>query len=219
MIRTQWTRKQVGKTGGHGDKIMASTNDPAQSWYWRELAPERGTYNFDFKPKRGRLAYDRTPGLIADVADAVLIEPHVKRTFSADNKDFGFERWQQVVDRVPLRFVQCLHHGLPQLSGVDVIHTSSFEHAVSVLAASRGIVLCAGGLSHAAAALSKPAVVVFGGHAPPEVLGYDAHVNLAAPDPAALGWRISHPACRAAMQRISVESVVEAIESLFGGAP
>lgn len=215
MIRTQWTRKQVNTTGGYGDKIMASTNDPAECWYWRELWPDRGVFNFDFKPKKGRFVYDKTPGAVADVEDAVLIEPHVKRTFSADNKDWGFERWQQLVDRVPLRFVQCLHDGLPALERVDVIETTSFEHAVSVLAASRGIVLCAGGLHHAAAALGKPAVVIFGGHAPPEVLGYDSHLNLDAPDPEALGWRANHPACRAAMQRISVERVAAAVTELW----
>lgn len=216
MIRTQWTRKSVGLTGGYGDKILATTNDPAVCWYWRELHPHRGIFNFEFKPLRGRLIYDQTPGRIADVEDAVIIEPHVKRTFSADNKDWGFNRWQQLVDAVPLRFVQCLHHNLSALDNVDVIETVSFDHAVSVLAAARGIVCGAGGLHHAAAALGKPAVVIWGAYAPPEVLGYDSHVNIAEPDPDSLGWRVNFPGCRAAMQRIAVERVAEAVLARFG---
>ena len=215
MVRTQWTRKEVGITGGYGDKILATTNDPAQSWYWRALHPQRGIFNFDFKPERGRLHYDQTLGKVADVEDAVIIEPHVKRTFSADNKDWGFPRWQELVDALPLRFVQCVHHGLPVLKNVDVIETLSFDQAVSVLAAARGLVATAGGLQHAAGALGKQAVVIWGAYAPPEVLGYDGHENIAEPDPESLGWRVSHPGCRAAMQRISVARVANAVIARF----
>ena len=35
-----------------------------------------------------------------------------------------------------------------------------------------------GGFAHAAAALSKPAVVIYGGWIPPEVTGYEFHENI-----------------------------------------
>lgn len=214
-MRTHWTRKEVLSSGGYGDKILATTNDPALSWYWREVNDTRGVFNFQFKPNPGRVVYNQALGAIADVADAIIIEPHVKQTFSADNRDWGFARWQAVVDALPLRFVQCLHHGLPVLANVDVLTTTSFEHAVAVLAAARGLVSGVGGLIHAAAALGKPAVVVWGAFAPPEVLGYESHTNIAEPDADALGWRTSFFGCRAAMQRISVERVTQAVRETF----
>jgi ADP-heptose:LPS heptosyltransferase len=206
----------VSTHGGLGDKIMLTTNNPDECWYWRELAKHRGTFNFDFKVKPGRVTYDRTITAIADVEDAVIIEPHVKQTFSADNKDWGFERYQALVDSLPdVRFVQVVHHGLPALERVDTINTWSFEQAVAVIAGSRGLICGAGGLGHAAGALRKPAVILWGSYAPPEVLGYDFHENVTEPDPEGLGWRVSHPACRAAMQRISVQRVAQAVERAF----
>ena len=64
--------------------------------------------------------------------------------------------------------------------------------------------------------IGKPAVVIFGAFNRVENFGYEGHVNLEEPDPECLGQRQTHPACVAAMKRITVERVLEAMERAFG---
>lgn len=201
----------LAKTGGHGDKILASRHDPLKGWYWLRRTPERAYFNPEFRPVRGRVTrrghYRLKPG-------SLLLNPHVKAKFSADNRQWPLDRWQELADSLDCPAVQCGPAGTVFLKGVQTIVTPSFEHAVGVLAACRAMVSSEGGLMHAAGALHKPAVIIWGAWSEPEVMGYDDHIHIAEPDPEAVGWRYSHPRCRAAMERITTARVLDGIRRL-----
>ena len=197
--------------GGHGDEILATTND-VTFWYGYNT-PERQIYNPHFRVKPGRITV-RHAKWAEQYSGRILVEPHIKGTFSAENKRWPY--WHELVERSPLKLAQCAPSGRKLLEGVERIETPSFDHAVSVLSVARGIVTTDGGLHHAAGALGKPAVVIWGSYSDPKILGYDFHENIAEPDPDGLGWRHTHPACVAAMQRITVERVIEAMVRLWG---
>jgi len=67
-----------------------------------------------------------------------------------------------------------------------------------------------GGLHHAAAALGRPAVVIFGHFIDPEVTGYHGHKNLRGGAVGMCGSWSSCPECVRAMEAITPEVVVDA---------
>ena len=71
-----------------------------------------------------------------------------------------------------------------------------------------------GGFAHAAAALLKPAVVIYGGWISPQVIGYDFHENLYVDiEGSPCGIRDRECAhCRKCMDLITVDNVVNAVE-------
>jgi len=141
----------------------------------------------------------------------VYIEPNVKGSFGG-NKDWGFHNWQKVVDALPhIRWVQGPGR---RLRGVDQRDTGSFRGACGLLFGARFFVGTDGALHHAAAALGRRAVVVWGGLIGPETLGYDSHINLRGKGVKDCGSIVSCPHCKSALQQVSVDMVVEAVSSL-----
>lgn len=137
----------------------------------------------------------------------IYIEPNIKGEISK-NKDWGFEKWQEVARRIPARFIQGPGR---KLDGVEQVHPRDFRHACGLLARCKAFVGTDGGLHHAAAALGKRAVVVWTGFSSPKQLGYDSHINLHSGKPCGKFADCDH--CR--KNPITVDAVVKAIESLL----
>ena len=114
---------------------------------------------------------------LSHFGDFVFIEPHTKTMTSANNRDWGWENFCQVVARVACRFVQP-SYGLPILPGVEPIRTKTFLDGIAVLKKASTGLMAEGGLMHAAAAVGVPSVVIFGGFISPQSTGYDMHTNL-----------------------------------------
>jgi hypothetical protein len=165
--------------------------------------------------------FDLQPGEIfltdqekAGTASHVFIEPHV-RSDVRPNKDWGFQRFQELVaGRPELPWAQC-DYGRPLLEGVKVVPTGSFREACGVLSGAIAAVMPEGGLHHAAAALGIPAVVIFGAYIPPTVTGYESHVNLARHVPEVVGLNRPDPRAQAALASIGVEEVMTALDTLL----
>lgn len=138
----------------------------------------------------------------------VSVEPHVD---SRPNKDWGFARWQRVVDLLAPRAV-CLQpsYGKPVLAGVRAIPWS-FRSYAALLARCDLHIGPEGGLHHAAAALGRPAVVIFGGRIHPDLTGYSSHTNLYRDVPGSPCGMVAPCAhCRRCLDSIAVEEVVAA---------
>ncbi|MBM86427.1 MAG: hypothetical protein CMM47_10450 [Rhodospirillaceae bacterium] len=143
----------------------------------------------------------------------VLVEPTLKRGASL-NKDWGFARYQAVVDALPhLPWTQ-FDYGAPILRGVDAVSTQSFRHACALMSSATAALLPEGGLHHAAAALGIPAVVIFGAYISPDVTGYDGHINIAREVPDVAGLKLAHPVAQEALSSISIGEIATAIASL-----
>lgn len=188
-----------------------------------DLAKSRWIWNYEFKAKPGEIFFSREE--TRDGArfgdDFVVIEPSVPSWKSvAPNKDWGRERYQAVADHLRAkghRVIQFAHDkGGTALTGVERVRTTSFREALAVLSNARLFIGPEGGLHHAAAAFNVPGVVIFGGFIPPEVTGYDLHVNLTG-GAEACGSYTPCAHCRAALDSISIEEVAEAAGGLLQG--
>jgi len=187
----------------------------------QDAAGGRWIWNYEFSAKPGEVF------LTAQEAAAgrrfgqgfVVVEPHVPSWKSvAPNKDWGAKRYQQVVDKLIAENVRVLQFtydkGGPALRGVEAVSTAGFRDALAVMSNAALFLGPEGGLHHAAAAVSVPGVVLFGGFIPPQVTGYATHANLTGGAEACGSYRpCAH--CRAAMDRITVDEVHEAARNIL----
>lgn len=113
----------------------------------------------------------------------LVICPHGSSKGSV-NRKWSMKRWQGVVDSFPnITWIQPVGPEYePTLHNVIVMKTS-FRQACGLIEKSDGLVSVDGGLAHAAGALGKNAVVLFGGWLSPSVTGYDFHANIYMHDP------------------------------------
>ncbi len=150
-----------------------------------------------------------------------LIEPHVKRSFSADNKDWGFLQWQQTVDLLSSDFklIQPIYSDkLATLVGVTPVRCPTFRYLCAILQQCDGFLSPEGGIHHAAAALGRHGVVVFGTYISPATTGYDLHTNIYIDDGhAPCGSRRHCPRCQQALSSITPEQVANAARRIAAG--
>lgn len=145
--------------------------------------------------------------------DFVYIEPNIKTDGIYKNKDWGFSNWQKVVDALPgVSFIQGRGAVLERVLQRD---TRSFRHACGLLSHARLFVGTDGGLHHAAAALGKRAVVVWGGLIDPRITGYSTHTNLCKAK-TFCGSTKHCEHCKQAMAAVTVDDVVRAIQRELG---
>jgi len=179
----------------------------------------RWIWHYDFRARPGEFYFDeRERGYTVKRRGAVLIEPNLPwHKPVAVNKDWGLARYQALADLFRRNGVPVFQprHGLRRLDRVEVITTPDFRCAVAALAGFDLVVTPEGGLHHAAAAVGVPAVVLFGGFAPPDVLGYHGHANLTGGTTGACGSLRECAHCRTALARISVEEVYESARQLL----
>ena len=193
--------------------------DPEQS------TRERYVYT-DFRAEPGEIFFtpqelDLADKLIEDVESFVVVEPHVKVGPFKKNKDWGFERWQEVVRELKNDFflLQMGPEEAKTLEGVHRVVTDGFRVACAVLRKAKGLIGPEGALCHAAAAFSRPAVVVFGGVISPETTGYPTHVNFFIDEaPSPCGSLILCDHCRDCLDRIKPAEVVQAARETFSAA-
>jgi Glycosyltransferase family 9 (heptosyltransferase) len=176
---------------------------------------DRWVWNYDFRVKRGQIFFDRTFAPVQD--DLIVIEPNVaNQKSSCANRQWAAERFQQVADLLAgkgFRIVQPDYPGAAnRLQGAALVATN-FRGNLELLRQARLFIGPHGGLSHGAAAVLLPAVVLFGGWAPPQVLGYDIHENIANGEACGSLKRCQH--CLDAMEAITVDQVMAAAERLL----
>jgi ADP-heptose:LPS heptosyltransferase len=201
-----------------GDRVLWLKNYFGQRPYL-DYARSDPTYRQSFRPYRalpGDFFFSDTE---LDHVHAVLREPrsHGKPLVSIEpnvdfgpNKDWGFLRWQQVVDVLKDRvtFVQP-SYGKPLLSGVHALPSPRFRIFAAVLAGCDLHMGPEGGLHHAAAAVGCAAVVVFGGRIHPDMTGYAFHENIYRDVPGSpCGMVAPCTHCRRCLDSITVEDVV-----------
>ena len=180
----------------------------------QDLARGRWIWNYGFR---------QTPGEIYLTADEemrgrragngfIVIDTHRAVKPGSENRQWGMANWRALVERLSsdFRLVQFTFRNSGEaLAGVEQIE-AGFRDGLAILQHAALFVGGEGGLPHGAAAVGCKAVVIFGAWVPPQVTGYDAHVNIAAEDTDFCGT-FNGPCdhCRKAMASISVEQVYE----------
>lgn len=171
----------------------------ARFFVWRDIGPLDPGRLFFSKAEREPLV---SPGY-------VVVEPHIKPRASP-NKDWGFDRWQELVGMAKaVRFVQP-DYGLPVLEGVEPVTTSSFREGARLIRDALAYVGPEGGLHHASAAVGVPAVVIYGGFTSPRQTGYSGNENFfTGGEPC--GMRLPCDHCKEAMAAITPIQVMAAL--------
>lgn len=169
-------------------------------------------YDMNFKAKPGEVFFTTEELNFADQFgdDFVVIEPNVKP--SAINKQWPQERYQHVANHLTERNIRVAQFaGLDGkiLHGAERIVCPSFRTALAVLGRSQLYIGPEGGLHHGAAAVGKPAVVIFGGFTPVSATGYGFHTNISVGS--ACGSRGHCPHCATTMASISAEFVTNEV--------
>lgn len=183
----------------------------------------RAVFRHDHRPRAGRIYLTPREREFADRADLpatfAVIEPHVMPP-SSPNKRWPFERWAAVAEELAPH-IACLQlgpdDGREALPRVRRLVTPHARLAAAVIERAALAMTSEGGTHHLAAALGRPAVVIFGAFTPPLVTGYPWHANLAVET--AEGYcgtyqrRCEH--CVAAMRTITAERVAGAARGML----
>lgn len=143
----------------------------------------------------------------------VLVEPNLTPRTNP-NKQWGREKWQSLVSILCDRGVTIAQMGaepLNLLDGARFIQTSTFRLAAALLQKADSAVLPEGGLHHAAGALRKRVVVLFGGAVDVSATGYDDHINIVQ-EPACGRW-LSCDHCHEIWSRLDPAFVADVLIS------
>lgn len=185
---------------------------------------ERWIWNYQFKAQPGEMFFsDEELSFVMKATrnfneKFVIIEPNVPSYKGcAPNKTwplYNYTHIAQLLKQKGFDVRQFSHHG-DSIPGVNKIKTPSFRHALAVLSKAALYIGPEGGLHHGAAAVGIPAVVIFGGFIPPQVTGYDSHINLTGESKQACGSLTTCPHCAEAMKTIKIKHVYSAAKDLL----
>jgi len=204
-----------------GEAFAWMNNYPQERPYIQAIT-DRFIYRPEYKAEPGELFL--TPEEEKPKGDFILIEPNTKTDLTGPNKRWEWDRWVKLVRQLRAMGLevcqvgpkgetrgQIYYPGARILKDCKHIHTPRFRDALGWVKAARLLVSTDGALHHAAAALGTPAVVLWGGVASPKNLGYDVHTNIwhGAEPCGTINKKCPH--CKAAMDAISVEEVLKAI--------
>ena len=136
------------------------------------------------------------------------------KTKCEENQNWGFEKWDKTVEILKKNYliINPTHNNSFKHRGI-FSYDCSFRVACAIMKYCNLYLGPEGGFSHAAAALSKPGVVVYGGWIPPQVIGYDFHENLYVEiEGSPCGIRDECDHCRKCMDLITIDNVINAVE-------
>jgi hypothetical protein len=199
---------------------LGSENSPDIEWInfyrghrlYNRQEGHRWVYNYDFRAIPGEIFFDAAERRFADTVKPgfVLIEPTVKQ--SAPNKQWPKNLYFKLAKRLMRAGYdvrQPYYLNSYQMPGITQLKTHSFRLALAALSKASLYIGGEGGQHHGAAAVSIPAVVIFGGFTPTALTGYPTHTNI---DGGAVACGSIRPCehCKAAMENIGVDEVYDA---------
>ena len=191
---------------------------------------EKYTWNNNYEAKRGEIFFsneelENTNILFNNIKSKfgskkkiVHIEPNIKKSTGYINRDWGFEKWQSVVNELKdkILFIQTSFNNQKILKNVLNINNTNFRIACSLMSKTHLFIGAHGGMSHAAAALNLKAVVIFGGFINPKTLGYSIHKNIYIDDilsPCGSKYECNH--CKKCLESIKVKNIIYEIENIL----
>ena len=141
---------------------IAQTLEPGETFAWipnftgcrpyiRSIGSKRYEFNHDFRASPGELYLP-----VKEKSDYILVEPNIKDKFwIGRNKDWGFNNWQKLVDKLDHNFLQIGERDRKKLKDVRFEKTDTFKEAIYWLSGAKLLITTDGALHHAAAALGN----------------------------------------------------------------
>ena len=127
------------------------------------------------------------------------------------------KKWQEVVNyfKHEILFVQSTYENCDILDDVYNFDLN-FREACALMSLCDFYLGWEGGFSHAAAALNKKAVVLFGGYIHPKTTGYNFHQNIYIDiEGSPCGMRKYCEHCEKCRKLITVDQVIESIKEIL----
>ena len=193
-------------------------NLPKNKYNWVKYKPKKGEFFFTEKEKEFSKQIISTVKKKIGNKKLIFIEPHVKKRLGFENRDWGFSKWQQVVEEVnnDYEFIQITYQGRQVINGCINLDGLNFRSSAAILSMCDLFLGPEGGMAHAAAATVKKAVVIWGGHISPEITGYDFHSNLYNEHPMSpCGSKLVCSHCKEGLNKIKVKNVVNEIKKII----
>ena len=213
-----------------GDKYKVIKNQPKDRGYNVLSRSTANRLHFQkFQPIPGDIFFDDEEVAFArrELGDLinkpfVYINPAVRGKISDNNKQWGFEKYQTIVNNNPqINFVQC-EDGLKYtkwLEGVKRIVTYTYRLSCSVMSHATCYISNEGGMVHGGAAVGIPGVVLYGHYTNPKSLGYKNNINFAVDDPEyPYGCGTIHETCDKCietMRNIPIEKVEKSLIKMY----
>ncbi len=181
---------------GPKKKLLVPRKPNGNRWYINGWGPGKIIYkNYTPKPapylistsELNRAVELLKQGGINPSDPFVVVNPDTKNTTLATNKDWGFGKWQELTDLLGehVKVVRVKPGGPVQdVSGIVKYNQKTLANAINIvendvriafaiMACSKAIITSEGGVHHFAAAINKPAFVLYGGVIHPDQTGYN----------------------------------------------
>lgn len=201
------------------DGAATITDAPGARPYIKRWDGRRAIYDLSYRPHAGKIHLTKQEiAFSADLDFAfAVVSPLVKGNASS-NKDWGEDRWEEVIRGFPIPVLQLGQPEESRLPSAVKYPTPTMRHAASVVSRAAIVLTNEGGLHHVAASMGRPAVVVHGGFTPPLVTGYKTHANLTGDTGhAGCGRWDACSECAKALDKITPRMVIDAVKGLMNG--
>ena len=208
---------KIARIGEHYDAKIES--GPGHRPYFKSVTNEKWEW-LPYKAKPAKLYFSQEEQDFANEIEyryggnIVVVEPNLKSKQESVNRDWGFNRYAQVVAAVDANWVQLGDQGTKLLPHVRHIKTATPRQMAAVLSRAKAFLSPEGGLHHTAAALNIKGCVIFGGFISPSITGYDMHTNYY--DGAGCGMRVKCQHCQQVMDSITPSDVANGIKAIIG---
>jgi len=183
----------------------------------------------DYKPKRFKLKFsDRERNQAEQILrlhkvnkNWIVVNPDYKNTFFNENKNWGFDKFQQLVDRLSehiqvVRFLPGGNFQEPELRNAINIEVPDIRLNLACLESSKLGVSFDGLYIHVLSGMNIPCVNIMGGLLHPNVMSSEGNVNLYYEHPdTPCGMKILCSHCEEANGSITVDQVYDACMSLL----
>ena len=179
------------------------------------------------KPFRVRLTYYEMDWARATLSNHnvedqfLLINPDYKDSFYSSNKNWGFEKYQELTTMLSKDFnvVRVLPGGNykePPLKDAINIECEDVRKNVAIMSCASGAVGYDGLMNHVMAGFSIPMVVICGGLVDESIIGYETNEYIKYDHPQTpCGARYDCPHCLEANEKITVDMVYKKCHKLF----
>ncbi len=178
---------------GPKKKMLVPRKPGGERWYIERFAGGRIHYK-NYQPKPAPyIISENEQREASDILKAhnvqrpfVIVNPDTKNTTLSTNKDWGFKKWQRLTDMLAPH-IQVVRikpaASVNDVSGHVALDKKNVDNAINIgednvriafamMAQSECIITSEGGLHHFAAAINKPAFVIYGGVITPDQTGY-----------------------------------------------
>lgn len=159
--------------------------------------------------------------VLKDINQFVVVNPDYKSSFFSQNKNWGFEKYQQVVDKLSkdITVIRVKPGGKftePNLNNAINIDCKDIRKQIAVWSRAKFGLTFDGLMVHVLSGYNIPVVNIMGGLISPNIVSYPGNINLYYNHPdTPCGATYDCPHCREANLNITVDQVYQACQKLL----